>query len=232
MDNAKFVLCLKCGAVHHVTPFDRAPMRAVSLEQAREPAADDWRIFMDQHAGHALEPLTALGEQRFPEGSASDPMAVAYLRVTNGRREFLLRRSRRSITEPVRFEPVEGSLTDELASLEIQEREIRKELKLRFRADGAPLSDAKVDLFIDLFRAAAGRIDAARVSAAELSYENDNIAYAALAAPTQEALLRECAGRFTSGETKALRQFIETHSGGSDVMTLVLRRRVVLAQPF
>jgi hypothetical protein len=186
---------------------------------------------MDQHAGHALEALSALGEQRFLEGLSSDPMAVAYVQVTNGRREFLLRRSRRSIAEPLRFEPVEGSLAEELVGLEIQEREIRKELKLRFRADGGPLSDAKVDLFIDLFRAAAGRIDAAGVSATELSCENDNVAYAALEAPTREALLRECASLFTCGETQALRQFIETHSGGSDVMTLVLRRRVVVAEP-
>lgn len=226
MHNGKFILCRACGAVHHVTVFDTAPNYFVSAGDVHENHADDWRGFMIRHAGHGLEALKALGELYFPEGTAADPMAVAYLEVTNGHRNFLLRRSRRSIDEPLSYEPIEARFGEPVVVLEIQEREIRKELRLRFgHASGHMLSDAKVDLFIALFRHAASQVDARAVSATEPSYANDNISYAALEARTKDCLLQLCARQFTSGEVEALRRFIETHSDGSDVMTLLLRRQ-------
>ncbi|MGH7927544.1 MAG: hypothetical protein ACREQV_07100 [Candidatus Binatia bacterium] len=231
MDNGKFILCRKCDTVHHVTPLDKTP--AHGLDEAKEIPTDDWRGFMDQHAGHGLEALKALGEQYFPQGLSSDPMAVAYLKVTNGQREYLLRRSRRSIAEPLRFERIDGNLGAPAVALDIQEREIRKELTLRFRGnDGEPFSEAKIDLFIALFRAIATQMDARNmIIDAEPSYTDDNIVYAALDAPAKDSLLKQCAGHFTPDEMQALRRFVESHGDGSDVMTLVLRRRMVIAEP-
>ena len=231
MHSGKFILCRNCGAVHHVSAFDQAPNYFVIAGDAHENHADDWRGFMNRHAGHGLEALKALGELYFPEGSAADPMAVAYLEVTNGHRSFLLRRSRRSINEPLRFEPIEARFGEPVVVLEIQEREIRKELRLRFGdASGHMLSDAKVDLFIALFRDAASQVDARAVTVTEPSYTNDNVSYAALQARTKNCLLQQCARQFTSGEMEALRRFIETHSDGSDVMTLLLRRQLPIEE--
>lgn len=231
MDNRKFIHCRNCGAVHHVTALDKAPSYFVGAGVAQERRADDWRSFMDLHAGHGLEALKALGEQYFPAGSAADPMAVAYLEVTNGHREFILRRCRGNIGEPLRFEPIEARFGAPVVALEIQEREIRKELNLRFcRAPGQALSDAKIDLFISLFRAAASQLDARGVTVTEPSYTNDNISYAALDEPTKDFLFTQCARHFTDDEVEALRRFVDTHSAGADVMMLVLRRRVPIEE--
>ena len=230
MDDGKFILCRKCGSVHHVTPFDKAPDRGLD---AAEPApAIDWRAFMDQHAGHPLEAMKAVGEIYFPGGASSDPMSVAYLRVTAGQNKYLLRRWRRSIAEPLRFERIEGDVETPVMALDVQEHEIRKELKLRFRlADGKPFGDAKVDLFVAAFRATAARMDTRKLIEIAPSYADDNIAYAALDTPARVSLLEECAAHFTPEEVEALRGFVESHSNGSDVMTLVLRRRIVVAEP-
>jgi hypothetical protein len=230
MDNGRFILCRKCDAVHHVSSFDKARVHGFFSGEEKQLPADDWRAFMYHHAGHSLEPLKALGEHYFPAGLPSDPMAVAYLKVTNGRREFFLRRFRRTIAEPLRFEPIEGDFNHPAPALEIQERELRKELKLRFRYHGQSLSDAKVDLFITLFRAAVSTVEASSMTATERSYEDDNIAYAALQTTTLNLLLKQCASYFTGAEVQALRRFIEAHSGGSDVMTLVLRRSTVVGE--
>jgi hypothetical protein len=231
MDNGKFIHCRNCGAVHHVTVFDKAPNYFVVAGDTREAPADDWRVFMNRHAGHGLEALKALGVLYFPEGSAADPMAVGYLKVTNGHREYLLRRSRRSIGEPLRFECIEARFGEPMVALEIQEREIRKELKLRFCWDsGQALSDAQIDLFIALWRDAARQVDARAVTATEPSYVNHNISYAALEAPIKDCLLKQCAGHFNPGEVAALRRFVEAHSRGSDVMTLLLRRQVPIEE--
>jgi hypothetical protein len=231
MDKGKFILCRNCGAVHHVTSFDKAPQYVAGSGEPEGRPTDDWRTFMNRHAGHSLEALKALGKQYFPDGSPADPMAIAYIEVTNGHQEFLLRRSRRSIAEPVRFERVEARFGEPVVVVEIQDREIRKELKLRFKwPPGHYLSDEKIDLFIALFRDAASQIDARGLTDVERSYADDNVSYAALEARTKESLLERCARYFAAAELEALGRFIETHSTDADVMTLLLRRRVPIEE--
>jgi hypothetical protein len=229
MDKGKFILCRNCGAVHHVTDYDRAPS-FIAGEVEASPA-DDWRAFMNRHAGHGLEALKALGEQYVPDGSPADPMAVAYVEVTNGHRKFLLRRSRRSIGEPVRFERIEAHFGEPMVVVEVQEREIRKELRLRTSwPPGHSLSDEKIDRFIALFRDAASQVDARRLPAIEPSYTDTNASYAALEERTKASLLEQCARYFAPAEVEALRRFADDHGAGSDVMTLLLRRRVPIEE--
>ena len=59
-------------------------------------------------------------------------MSVAYVEVTNGRESYLLCRARKSIQEPMIYELVQGRLTDAGLTVEIQENEIKKELKNHF----------------------------------------------------------------------------------------------------
>jgi hypothetical protein len=231
MAKHKFLHCCKCDAVHHVSSFDKAPAYTSAELQAQPVPADDWRAFMDQHAGHRLEPLEALDDAHFPAGSPGDPMATAYITVSNGQREFLLRRSRDSIAAPVKFEPIEGCLTEDWApNAEIETAALRKELRLRFRGDdGGSLSATQIELFIALFRAAVCRLQPRQLSAAENSWDNDNIAHAALPARAKDLLLEQCGIYFSAAEAYALRAFIEAQRAGSGVMTLLLRRRIIVA---
>jgi hypothetical protein len=84
MGSEKFIHCCVCDAVHHVSPFDKAPTYIHVGGQVEAQATDDWRLFMVRHAGHRLEPLQASGEKLFPDGSSIDPMSVGYIEVTNG----------------------------------------------------------------------------------------------------------------------------------------------------
>src|SRR5581483_5133456 len=132
MDNSRYIWCRKCGAIHHVSDFDRFPVYP-GADDEDALLADDWRDFMARHAGHRLEPMRATGKDHFPSGSRCDPMAPAYLEVSNGAETLLLRRSRKSIEAPLDYEIVKGELVENGASLEIQEQAIRKEMKLHFR---------------------------------------------------------------------------------------------------
>ncbi|MGN6716714.1 MAG: hypothetical protein ACTHLX_04910 [Candidatus Binatia bacterium] len=100
MDNGRFIRCRNCGAIHHVSLFDRSPVYDLVAGEVQEKQVDDWGAFMDRHAGHKLEPLQSTGNTVFPRGSARDPMNVAYVQVTDGKQSVLLRRSRSSIKEP------------------------------------------------------------------------------------------------------------------------------------
>jgi hypothetical protein len=151
---------------------------------------------MARHAGHKLEPLTARGKDYFPSRSA-DPMGAVYIEASNGSETLVLRRSRGSIEEPVRYEIVKGRLIENGFGLEIQEKEIRKEMQLHFSwAPAAPLEDVKINLFVTLFREIVSELDPRNVRTEEFSYSDANISYGQLESSTVDALITRCAGHF------------------------------------
>ena len=129
MGSEKFIHCCVCDAVHHVSPFDKAPAYIHVGGQVEAQATDDWRLFMAQHAGHRLEPLQASGEKLFPDGSSIDPMSVCYIEVTNGQDRYVVRRARKSIQEPMSYELIRGRMANIGLTVEVQDSEIKKEIK-------------------------------------------------------------------------------------------------------
>lgn len=232
MVSDKFIRCCKCDAIHHVTPFDRAPVYSLAAGDIGETPCDDWRGFMAQHAGHRLEPLTATGESCFKNGSAWEPMGEGYIEVTNGRERLLLRRGRKNITEPREYEMMRGKLVDEGVTLEIQANEIRKELKPRFYwAPGNSLDDEKIELFLRLFSEVVDAIDPRTVKVSEHSHDDASISYGLLDGAALEALMSKCAACFSSEDLDSIHAFVTSHRDSCDVMTLRMRRNVAIVQP-
>jgi hypothetical protein len=231
MVNGKFIWCRNCGDIHHVSAFDRAPIFEFSVGEVAEVPANDWRNFMARHASHKLEPLVATGNDYWSHGSAADPMSVVYVEATNGKETLVLRRSRRSIEEPVHYEIVEGRLVETGLRLEVQEREIRKEMKLHHSwSPAAPPGDDKIDLFVALFREVVEGLDPQRVRTSEYSYTDENVSYGHLDPAAVAALLAKCGSYFSPLELESIRRFVEAHRDGCDVMALIKRRLVTIDQ--
>jgi hypothetical protein len=230
MGRDKFILCRNCDAIHHVTHFDKAPRFSVIGGEVQESPVDDWRVFVTAHAGHLLEPLEATGERYHPGGSALDPMGVSYIEVTNGNARMLLKRTRTTIDEPVQFHRVPGRLADHGATLEIQESEIKNEMKHHFSWAPLTFDDQKINRFVELFKEVVKDINPRSVRASENSHTDDNISYAMLEDYMIQALLSKCAMSFVPAELAFIERFVETHRSSSDVMALVLRRQVTIAQ--
>ncbi|HEY7322346.1 MAG TPA: hypothetical protein VIE89_32685 [Candidatus Binatia bacterium] len=184
---------------------------------------------MAQHAGHRLEPLEASGEKLFPGGSCVDPMGVGYIEVTNGQDRYVVRRARKSIQEPMSYELIHGQLSNNGLAIEIQESEIKKEIKNHFSwAPATCPDDGKISLFIELVREVVEKIDPHRIQISEYASTDDAIAYGAFDRIALESLMERCAVYFLPDEVAALRRFVETHSSGCDVMALVLRSRLIV----
>jgi len=229
MDNGRYIWCRKCGAIHHASDFDRFPVYAGAEAQALP--ANDWRDFMSRHAGHRLEPMTATGNDHFPSGLVCDPMAIAYLEISNGTETLLLRRSRKSIDAPLDYEIVKGELVESGASLDIQEQAIRKEMKLHFRwSPAAPLTDEKISRFVALFRQVVSRIDPAGLRDGLPCDLDESVSYCRLDGTSVENLIASCSAHFPPADADSLRRFIESHNDADDVMALI-KRRAVAVQP-
>jgi hypothetical protein len=231
MLNPNFIRCRNCDAVHHVTAFDKAPHYSVSAGGANETVANDWHDFMSSHAGHRLEPLEATGQSYFSDGRSSDPMASGFIEAIDGKETVLLRRVRSTIQEPLRFEWVPGRLVPGESTLDVQENALRKEMKLHFPwAPAEPLSDQKIDLFVQLYRQVVSGLDVRAVYDREFTLVDDNIVYGHLDAAAWSTLLDNCRSCFTTDEVAALHRFIDCHRDADDVLAVVIRRGMAVEQ--
>ncbi len=229
MGSEQFIHCCVCGAIHHVSPFDRAPTYIYVGGQLEVQAIDDWRLFMAQHAGHRLEPLQATGQKVFPNGSYIDPMSVGYIEVTNGQERYVVRRARKSVQEPMGYELIHGRVTNVGLTVEVQDSEIKKEIKNHFSwAPATCPDDDKIDLFVELVKEVVKNIDPHLIQIGEHSYRDDSISYGTFDSAALDTLTERCAVHFLPDQLASLRRFVETHRDGCDVMTLVLRRRLTV----
>ncbi|MDP9131428.1 MAG: hypothetical protein M3N35_13690 [Candidatus Binatota bacterium] len=117
-NNDRFLYCCGCNEVHRVTPFDQAPIYERQGLHVREIPTDDRRRFMERHVGHAIEELSSVAEDWLEPQSIIDPMAESYIFVANERYFFLLRRSRRSIADPIVYQVMPRRLLPSALNLE------------------------------------------------------------------------------------------------------------------
>jgi hypothetical protein len=231
MGSEKFIRCCFCDVLHHVSRFDKAPTYSLVGNEFEERDTDDWRLFMEQHVGHRLEPLKATGEKFFARGAPLDPMAVGYIEVTNGQDRHLVRRARTSVQEPVEYELVRGYLAEADLTVEVQAREIKKEMKIHF--SWAPAScpdDDKIDIFVGLLKEVVKSLDPRRIRVCGYSYTDDAVSYGALDGAALQLLTERCTRCFSPVELTSIRRFVEAHGNGCDVMTVLLRRRLIIEQ--
>jgi hypothetical protein len=232
MDKEKFIRCCRCDALHRITPFDKAPLYIFTGNEFEEQAADDWRWFMEQHAGHRLEPLRGTGEKWFPSGSLSDPMSVAYFEVSNGHDQFVVRRERKTIQEPLRYELLRGRLAHAVATLEAQGDEIKTEMKNHFSwAPATRPDDDQLDHFVSAVKDVIQALDANNVAISEHSYVDDTVSYGLFDTAAINALIQRCRAYFCPAQLEAIRRFVDTHRRGCDVMTIVVRHQLTMERP-
>jgi hypothetical protein len=111
MSNQRFLYCHDCNAVHHVTPYDTAPIFLSDGIEIKEIQQDDRRDFLDCHSGHKIGELISLEEQGRDNDAIVDPMKVNQARVTDGRETFVVRSFRTSIAEPLTYQVLPRQLT-------------------------------------------------------------------------------------------------------------------------
>ena len=229
MVDEKFIRCCVCDAIHHVSPFDKAPVYDCRGSQVEERASDDWRAFMERHAGHRLQPLKASGETFFPHGLPLDPMSVGYVEVTNGHDRYLVLRRRKSIQEPMSYQLIPGRLVETGVQVEVQEKEIKKEMKNHFSwAPATCPADDEINAFTALFQEVIQTLEPRRIRISECSYSDNGVSYGLLDDPTVELLMDKCAVYFLPDQLRSLRRFVNAHRNGCGVMTLVIRRRMTV----
>lgn len=110
LSHRRFLYCHDCNAVHHVTPFDSAPVFDFDGMEIRELPQDARRYLIDRHSGHRIGNLIKLGEITGEAVALAHPMRINYIETTDGQDTFVLRSVRKHIADPLSYEVIPRQL--------------------------------------------------------------------------------------------------------------------------
>jgi len=129
MMTRELVRCIKCDAVALFSPLDRSPEYRMDSGTWKIVERDDRQAFMEAHRGHPLERLKILDDTFISSQNYREPVKTCYFEATNGKERFLVKRSRKSALDPLRYELVPGRLRINPMELRVDGAAIQKELE-------------------------------------------------------------------------------------------------------
>ena len=209
----QLVRCINCDAIFLKTPFDEEPEYEsppfLSPYSIRTFERDDLKDFMKGHDGHRIEDLTIIEDSFVSDKDYIEPVKVSYFKATNGKENFVIRKFREKIGEPLRYEMVAGDYALELLSLEVQARDIARQLAMEFEKE--PFSRNQVDSFIKLFEHIVKTVDVEKLDRISEESSNPLNVYYKLDDVTLMYLLRNCHHIFKGHEYAEIEGFIHRH---------------------
>jgi hypothetical protein len=209
----QLIHCITCDALFLKTPFDREPeyeyTAPVSFASAHPIERDDFKDFMQNHHGHRMEDLMILEDSVVSDKDYAEPVKVSYFRATNGRENFVVRKFREKIGEPLRYELVAGDYSVTCVSLDVQTREIEKQMLREFAE--RPLSRNKIDSFIRLFDHIIKTVEVKNLERVPEESSNPLEVYYKMDEVTLMYLLRNCHHIFQGQEYSDVEKFVDRH---------------------
>lgn len=206
----QLIRCINCDAVFMSTPFDQIPEYELDasnpFETIKSYERNDFQDFLTHHQGHQLEELKIIEDSFISEKDYFEPVKVSYIKATNGKEKFVIKKFREKIDEPLRYELIHGDYQLKCISFEIQEDEIRKELKKEF--NDYPISQNKIDKFIKLFRHIAKNVDLKNLERVDEESNNPLKVFYKIDDLNLAYLLRNCRNIFNKEEFPKIESFI------------------------
>ncbi len=206
------IRCKNCDEIFMKTPYDQSPEYEVdsnlSPENIRSIERDDFQDFLIHHQGHQLENLKIIEDSFVSEGPYFEPVKTSFLKATNGKENFVIKKFREKIDEPLKYQLVFGDYTLQPMDIDIQSDEISKQL---YRELKPPLSPSQISAFLKLYRTLAQNIDLQNCERVpeesphplEVYYKMDDVSLM--------YLLRNCHHLFKGQEYSAMEEFIHRH---------------------
>lgn len=230
----RIIRCIDCNALYVVTPFDQIPeyvrdemvkdMQGESFPEYRAIDKNDNSAFSHDHRGHSLETLSVVENSYYSEGPYFDPHRILYFEATNGKDTFLIKRWRKSISEPVRYEVVPAKL-EVTMSVDIQHHDLTKQL--RYELSGTSVTQEKVERFIEIVQEEAQIIDPVKGAAKGIEAHEANILFVSPEEEQIARILNKSRSIFTPEELIRLERFIRHNAEYNGVMTFLIKKNAI-----
>jgi hypothetical protein len=200
-----FLFCPDCGAVHHVTGSDRAP---IYLVDGTSVAADDLEEFLAAHRDHGLRILERSSEAEMISHPRWDPMCRVAWEVSDGRNEFIVTFGRSDVETPRQYSILPGRMVVEREFIEVDAEALHQVIDEALYPHAAPLR--KIQTLVDECRRLVSSTAAFRsVEPLAESRDDPNVQLACLPDAVARALQIEVAHVFSSAESERLVDVID-----------------------
>jgi len=158
----RFLRCIDCGEGFMKTPFDQTPEYAYDPAHPSEPVQiitkDDFQEFLTTHHGHRLEYLEIVDDSFVADKQYLEPVKTSYFKATNSKKEkFVIKQFREKIEEKLKYQIIPGDYDLECTGVEVQSKEITKQLEMEFMAH--PFSQTEILAFLKLYKRIVRGVD-------------------------------------------------------------------------
>ena len=237
----QLIHCINCDAVFLKTPFDQEleydhtsflsfpSTQATDQTSGQATERDDFKDFMKDHDGHRLEDLTVIEDSCISDKDYIEPVKVSYFKATNGKENFVVRKFRERIGEPLRYELVAGDYSLTCVSLDVQSREIEKQLMREFAE--RPLSKNKVDSFIRLYDHIIKTVEVKNLERIPEESRNPLEVYYKMDDVTLMYLLRNCHHIFKGQDYSDIENFVSRHKDDGVLLLKAVYKIHIVGRP-
>jgi hypothetical protein len=215
--------CLDCNRLLLLGPHNQAPAYRLTADGAEptEIPQDDEAAFRAEHAGHRLGALEVIEGSSVSTGPWGDPMRESYFEATDGVETFVVRRWRTEIDRPVKYEVVPGALEIRPISIEVQSRDLERQLRADFPDN---LDPDHARHFVRAVEEVAGNLEYDDLEEVCLDQRDPLLIYLRLD-EKQVGEIVDRLGKVVPADTlQRLHKFILENREGNDVMNLVARK--------
>ena len=156
----QLIHCINCHEIYLRTRFDQTPEYEWeplnSLRESQGIEKDDFQDFLRNHRGHQLENLKIIEDSFVSEKPYSEPVKVSYFKATNGRENFVVKRFREKIDQPLKYQLIRGDYSLKCIDLQIQSETIRKQLEREMKPF---LTKTQIDTFLEFYHHVGQKLD-------------------------------------------------------------------------
>ncbi|MDY6863129.1 MAG: hypothetical protein SV062_09085 [Thermodesulfobacteriota bacterium] len=218
----KLLRCIKCNEITSITEYDSCTEFEYDEEKEDffERQRDDKQSFYSRHNGHKIEELTIKNDSYISEDTYWEPVKISYFEATNGKENFVVKRWRKDIEEPVNYELIRGSLEIKNSKIEMQTEDLRRQMK----AEVPSLKEKKINQFIQIVEKVVSRIDHVKTTKVAMESSHPSIFYSCLDDDSLNNIFHLCNKIFNEKELKRIKEFIHQNNNYNDVITLRVRR--------
>jgi hypothetical protein len=196
-------------------------------EEPVEVPQDDEAAFRSEHAGHRLGELQVIDGSSVSTGPWGDPMRESYFKATDKKKAFVVRRWRTRIDRPVKYEVVPGALEVRAISIEVQSRDIERQLRADF-PEGLDPEHARH--FIRAVEEVAGNLEYDDLEEVCVDQRDPLLTYLRLDEKHVGEILDRLGEVVPPDTLQRLNKFILENREGNDVMNLVARKAFAIRE--
>lgn len=225
----QLIHCINCHAIYLRTPFDQTPEYGWEpLSSLREPQGiekDDFQDFLKNHRGHQLEDLRIIEDSFVSEKPYTEPVKISYFKATNGRENFVVKRVRERIDQPLEYQLIRGDYSLKCMDLQVQLEAVRKQLEREMKP---PLTQTQIDAFLQLVQHVGKKLDVNTLERVpeespyplEIYYKMDDFSLT--------YLLRNCRNFFKGKAYAEIEEFVHRHKDDGVLLLKAIYRIEIL----